>query len=80
VEQVAIYTDASGHIIYAARIEEAYLGNYYLLANIDGKQYKHIIRSGTPEHDAIGRLGSMNIPPEKLRQMVERYLVPKAER
>lgn len=71
------YTLPSGHRIETAHIETAYKGNYHLLASIDGKEMKYIIRMGMPEHDAITKVGQSNIPEEMIKELVNRFFLPK---
>lgn len=71
------YTLPSGHRIETAHIETAYKGNYHLLASIDGKEMKYIIRMGMPEHDAITKVGQPNIPEEMIKELVNRFFLPK---
>ena len=47
------YVDADGRKIENARLEQQYKGNYHLLATIDGKERKYVIRKKTAEHDEI---------------------------
>ena len=35
-------------------------GNYHLLATIDGKERKFVIRKKTAQHDEISRIGLLN--------------------
>ena len=57
----------------AARIELAYRGNYHLIATIDGRERKYVIRTGTEENDAISRIGLANITPAILQDLVHRH-------
>lgn len=68
------YLDADGRKIENTRLEQQYKGNYHLLATIDGKDRKFVIRKKTPEHDEISKMGTNNLPEEYLRQLVSRYL------
>ena len=68
------YVDADGRKIENARLEQQYKGNYHLLAIIDGKERKHVIRKKTAEHDEISRTGIANLPDGFLKQLVSRYL------
>lgn len=69
-----------GHVVSHARLEQAYRGNYHLLAAIDGKEHKYIFRMGTPEYESIARKGGVNISNEELRELVTSFLIPKIDR
>lgn len=71
--------EESGLQVSNARIEPAYKGNYHLLATINGKEYKYIIRKGVAEHDAITNEGLSNLTSSTIKKLVRKYLVPKAE-
>jgi len=73
------YTLPTGHHIENAHIDAAYKGNYHLLATIDGKELKYIIRRDTPEHDAITKLGLSNLTEEVVRELVNRFLMTKID-
>ena len=64
----------SGHTVEEAHIEPAYKGNYHLMATIDGKEYKYVIRKGTKEHEEISSTGLSEMTEERLKDLVERYL------
>ena len=72
---VSSYIDKGGRCIEYISIEQQYKGNYLLLATIDGKNRKYIIRKGTPEHDALMKMGLMNVTQETMRELVNRFLV-----
>lgn len=38
---------------------------------------KYIIRMGMPEHDAITKVGQSNIPEEMIKELVNRFFLPK---
>lgn len=44
-----------------AKIEQAYRGNYHLLATINERELKYIIRKGTEEYEQINNKGIKNI-------------------
>jgi serine/threonine-protein kinase HipA len=67
----------SGHHIDNARIEQQFKGNYLLQATIDGRPLKYIIRKGTPEHDALTKTGLAKLTEEMMKELTERYLLPK---
>lgn len=68
------YVDADGRKVENARIEQQYKGNYHLLATIDGKERKYVIRKKTVEHEEISRMGMAILPYEYLRELVSKYL------
>ena len=69
--------ELAGHAVSHARLEQAYRGNYHLLATIDGKAHKYVFRMGTPEYASIARKGGVNLSKEDLRELVTRFLIPK---
>ena len=69
----------SGHTFENVRIETTYKGNYHLLATVDGKALKYIIRKGTPEHDEITETGPLKLTEERIKELVEQFLLPKIE-
>ncbi|MDE7086290.1 MAG: type II toxin-antitoxin system HipA family toxin [Prevotella sp.] len=66
-----------GHKVTATHIEAVYKGNYHLLATIDGRQLKYVLRTGTDAHEAITSKGLSNLTENELRLLVEKYLLPK---
>lgn len=75
--KVFSFIAASGHHIEDAHIEAAYKGNYHLHATIDGKVYKYILRMGTQDHNEITETGLSNLTEEMIKELVNRYLLPK---
>lgn len=71
---ISSYFEADGHRIENARIEQQYKGNYHLLAIIDGKERKYVLRKKTAEHEEISRMGIANLPDGYLRKLVSRFL------
>ena len=69
------YFDAAGRKIENAHLEQQYKGNYHLLATIDGKERKYVIRKKTVEHNEISRTGISNLPDGYLEQLVSKYLI-----
>ena len=69
----------SGHTFENVRIETTYKGNYHLLATVDGKALKYIIRKGTPEHDERTETGPLKLTEERIKELVEHFLLPKIE-
>lgn len=66
-----------GHEVTAIHIEAAYKGNYHLLATIDGRQLKYILRTGTDEHETITNKGLSNLTENELSPLIKKYLLPK---
>ena len=67
--------EVNGHRIENARIEQQFKGNYHLLATIDGKERKYVIRNKTADHDEISRKGTANLSDEYLRELVAKFLL-----
>jgi serine/threonine-protein kinase HipA len=67
--------EIDGHRIENARIEQQYKGNYHLLATIDGKERKFVIRKKTAQHDEINRIGMSNLPDGYIMELVLGYLL-----
>ncbi len=65
------------HIVTDAHLEPAYKGNYHLLASIDGRQLKYILRQNTSDHSMISSKGLANLSLENIQELVEKYLIPK---
>ena len=67
----------NGYVVTDFHLEQQFKGNYLLLATIDGKELKFIIRKGTPEHDLLTKTGLANITDEIKQELVVRFLLPK---
>ncbi len=67
--------EVEGRNIENARIEQQYKGNYHLLATIDGKERKFVIRKKTAEHEEISCVGTANLPDGFLKDLVSKYLL-----
>lgn len=78
-EQSYSYMSPSGQSINSAHIEAVAKGNYHLLATINGREYKYIIRKGTPEHDEITAQGLSNMTEAEMKNLVDRFLRPKTK-
>lgn len=74
--QTSILT-IDGHNISDFRIEQQFKGNYLLLACVDGKDMKYIIRKGTADYDLLTKTGLANIKEEMMREFVNRLLLQK---
>lgn len=74
------YIDSHGRHILNVRIEQAFKGNFHLLATIDSRPCKYIIRVGTPLHSEITRIGVTNITKEQLSAWVEEHLRHEVQR
>ena len=66
-----------GHYVKDAHIHPAYKGNYHLLASIDGRMFKYILRKNLPDHIHITKKGLSNLTSEDIQSLVARYLIPK---
>ena len=73
-QEPAEYMDTQGHIIRNQRIEQAFKGNFHLLAEIDGMERKFVISKNKEEFAQIETIGIANLTTEQLRAMVEKYL------
>lgn len=67
--------EMNGHRIEDAKIEQAYRGNLHLLAKIDGRQMKRVIRSKTSEYAEIVNTGITNITEDELKNMIGKYFL-----
>lgn len=67
--------EMNGHRIEDAKIEQAYRGNLHLLAKIDGRQMKRVIRSKTSEYSEIVKTGVTNITEDELKNMIGKYFL-----
>jgi len=70
---------AGGHSVTNARLEPAYKGNYHLMASIDGRPMRYVLRAGKPEHDAITAKGLAQLTPSDIEDLVEKFLLPKID-
>ena len=68
------FTDNRGRNIENVRIEQQFKGNYHLLATIDGKTCKYVIRKQTKEHEEISSRGVKNLSIEYIKEIVSRFL------
>lgn len=65
----------NGHIIKNIRMEQAYKGNFHLLAEIDGHERKFIIGKNKEEFSLIESIGIANLSSNQLNDMVEKYFI-----
>lgn len=63
----------NGHTVSNIRIEQAYKGNYHLLATVDGRERKFVIGKNKEEFALIEKTGIANLTDEQLKSMVEKY-------
>ena len=77
---VVVCGEVGGHPIENARVEMRFKGNYHLLATVDGRALKYIIRKGTPEHDEITATGPSKLTEERIKELTEKFLLPKIEK
>ena len=63
----------NGHSVSNIRMEQAYKGNYHLLAEIDGKERKFVIGKNKEEFALIEKTGIANLTPDQLQTMAEKY-------
>ena len=64
-----------GHRVSDIRIEQAYKGNYHLLANIDGRERKFVIGKNKEEFLLIENTGISNISADQLLTMTIKYFL-----
>ena len=64
-----------GHTVEAPRLEQAYKGNYHLVATIDGRERKFVISANKAEYAVIEKAGMNNITSAQLLAMIEKYLL-----
>ena len=60
----------NGHSVSNIRMEQAYKGNYHLLADIDGKERKFVIGKNKEEFALIEKTGVANLSADQLKAMV----------
>ena len=72
---VLSFVAPEGHKVEKARIESAFKGNYHLVALVDGKESRYVIRKQTPLHDEISALGLSRLSPERLQSLVCQFLL-----
>ena len=65
------------HSVTGFHLEQQFKGNYLLLATIDGKELKYIIRKGTPEYDLLTKTGLANVTEEMRQELILRLILPK---
>ena len=63
----------SGHTVSNIHVEQAYKGNYHLLATIDGQERKFVIGKNKEEFMVIEKIGIANLSTGQLIAMVEKY-------
>ena len=68
-------TRPNAYIIKNIRIEQAYKGNFHLLAEIDGHERKFIIGKNKEEFSLIESMGIANLSSNQLKDMVEKYFI-----
>ena len=71
---IECYFDDLGRKIENIRIEQQFKGNYHLLATIDGKERKYIIRKKTAEHEEISRHGPLGLSIDYLKRLITQFL------
>ena len=71
---IANYIDESGRQVENVRIEQQFKGNYHLLASIDGRNRKYVIRKRTEDHETITQTGIANLSADYLKALVSKYL------
>lgn len=54
-------------------MEQAYKGNFHLLAEIDGQERKFVIGKNKKEFSLIESTGIINLSSDQLKDMAEKY-------
>ena len=67
--------EINGHIVKNIRMEQAYKGNFHLLAEIDEQERKFVIGRNKEEFSLIESIGISNLSSDQLKHMAEKYLV-----
>lgn len=65
----------NGHTVKNIRMEQAYKGNFHLLAEIDGQERKFVIGKNKEEFSLIESVGIANLSSDQLKGMMEKYFV-----
>lgn len=65
----------NGHTVKNIRMEQAYKGNFHLLAEIDGQERKFVIGKNKEEVSLIESIGIANLSSDQLKEMMEKYFV-----
>ena len=65
------------HGVISFHLKQQFKGNHLMLATINGKELKYIIRKGTPEYDLLAKTGQANITDAIKQELVVRFLLPK---
>ena len=74
-EKHLLSLNIDGHACSNIRIEQAYRGNYHLLADIDGKERKFVITKTKVEYAFIQQASLSNLSEGFLRDIVLKYLL-----
>ena len=61
----------NGHTFTNLRIEQAYKGNFHLMAEIDGKERKYVITKNKPAYALIEETGIANLSTEQLEALAK---------
>lgn len=65
----------NGHVVSNIRIEQAYKGNYHLVATIDGRERKFVISKNKEEFSLIEKVGTTHLSADLLLAMVRKYFI-----
>ena len=65
----------NGHTVKNIRMEQAYKGNFHLLAEIDGQERKFVIGKNKEEFSLIESVGIANLSSDQLKEMMEKYFI-----
>lgn len=73
------YTDSYGHVIRDITLEETISHDIKLSATIDGKPMRHILGHKKAETKALLENGCKTLPTETIKELVDKYLIPKLQ-
>lgn len=63
----------NGHAISNITVEQAYKGNFHLIATIDGRERKFVVGKNKEDYSIIEKTGITNLSSEQLKALVEQY-------
>ena len=64
-----------GHVLTDVHVEQAYKGNFHLMATIDGMRRKFVIAKNKEEYPFMESAGVLNLTEDYLAKLVEKYLL-----
>ena len=70
--RIGVTIVVNGKTYSDVHLEQAYKGNYHLLASVDGRQVKYVISKNKAEYEMIDRVGMTNVSPDLLAELVDK--------